>query len=420
MSKLSQMAAKALERETQDPAMEFAGRWYTWSEVAAFARQMHALIDASGALPEGPVVFIARSHAAAVSAFLALIATGRTIRMVYPFQSQAGVAREIARLSPSIVVAAEQDYGEEVKAAMRTQGAAALIIREMDVTAVPGFERATATLPDDLPKEPQIEILTSGTTGKPKPFAVRCEMLATYFAGRPIAAFGGDAKPAEPLPALLYYPLGNISGLYSTLPALLNGHKVIVLERFSVQGWRDYVVKYRPPATGTPAAAVQMILDANVPKEDLASIKYFSTGAAPLDPNVQKAFEARYGIPVLLSYGATEFGGPVTVMSPELYAAYGQQKFGSVGKTFGGAELRIVDAQTFAPMPAGEEGLIEVISPKMGPDWIRTSDLGMIDEDGFSFCAAASTGRSCAVVSNCCRKPSRRRSWAIPRFPRCP
>jgi long-chain acyl-CoA synthetase len=392
MNNLSQMAANTLERDTADPAIEYEGRWYTWSEVRHLANQVAALIDASGAQPGGPVVFIARSHAAAVAAFLALIRTGRTIRMVYPFQSQAGIAREIARLQPAIVVAAEREYGEEVKQAVAAQGAAAVVIREMEAHAVPGLGRSTARVPDGLPAEPQIEILTSGTTGKPKPFAVRYEMLATYFTGAASAIFGGGKESVEPMPALLYYPLGNISGLFSTLPALLNGYKLIVLDRFSVQGWRDYIVRYKPTSSGTPAAAVQMILDANLPVEDLASLRYFSTGAAPLDPRVQRAFEKRYGIPVLLSYGATEFGGPVTIMTPELYADFGEKKFGSVGKPFGGAQLRVVDPQTGVELHPGQEGLIEVISPKMGPGWIHTSDLGLIDEDGFIYLRGRADG----------------------------
>jgi long-chain acyl-CoA synthetase len=279
-----------------------------------------------------------------------------------------------------------------VKAAIRARGASAIVIEEMAAQAVPGFERSTASVPEDRPAEPQIEILTSGTTGKPKPFAVRYEMLATYFTGGASGIFGAGKEPVEPLPSLLYYPLGNISGLFSTLPALLNGYKLIVLDRFSVQGWRDYIVRYRPAGSGTPAAAVQMILDANLPGEDLASLRYFSTGAAPLDPRVQRAFEQRYGIPILLSYGATEFGGPVTAMTPELHAGFGEAKFGSVGKPFGGARLRVVDPQTGVELPHGQEGLIEVISPKMGPDWIHTSDLGVIDDDGFTFLRGRADG----------------------------
>jgi acyl-coenzyme A synthetase/AMP-(fatty) acid ligase len=393
MNKLSQMAAASLARQSDAPALEFEGHWYTWNEVVALADKLTTLVDATGADPRGPVVFIARSQAAAIAAFLSLIRTGRTIRMVYPFQSPAGIARDIANLQPSIVVSAARDLNDEVLTGIRAQGAAALIISEMDAVAVPGLERSTASIPDDLPAEPQIEILTSGTTGKPKPFAVKHDMLGTFFTGATTAGvFGKDDKPAEPLPALLYYPLGNISGLFSILPALLNGWKLIVQDRFTVKGWRDYIVRYQPPASGTPAAAVQMILDADVPKEDLASLQFFSTGAAPLDPRVQHAFEDRYGIPVLLSYGATEFGGPVCAMTPDLYTDFGKAKFGSVGKPFGGAQIRVVDPETRAVLAAGQEGLLQVISPKMGPEWIHTSDLGVLDEDGFLFLRGRSDG----------------------------
>ena len=392
MNKRSQMAAAALARTSDAPAIAFEGRWYSWNEVVALADKLTGLVDATGSDPRGPVVFIARSQAAAIAAFLALIRTGRTIRMVYPFQSPAGIVRDIARLQPSIVVSAERDLNDEILAGIGRHGAAAIVISEMDAAAVPGYERCTAKLPDDLPGEPVIEILTSGTTGKPKPFAVRHEMLGTFFAASVAGVFGKDDTPSEPLPALLYYPLGNISGLFSILPALLNGWKLIVQDRFTVQGWRDYIVRYRPTATGTPAAAVQMILDADVSKEDLASVRYFSTGAAPLDLRVQQTFEDRYGIPVLLSYGATEFGGPVCAMTPDLYGEFGKAKFGSVGKPFGGSQIRVVDPETGTLLGPGEEGLLEVVSPKMGPDWIHTSDLGVIDEDGFLFLRGRSDG----------------------------
>jgi acyl-coenzyme A synthetase/AMP-(fatty) acid ligase len=122
-----------------------------------------------------------------------------------------------------------------------------------------------------------------------------------------------------------------------------------------------------------------------VPPEELSSLKFFSAGAAPLDPSTQKAFEDRYGIPILLSYGATEFGGPVCIMTPALYAECGPQKFGSVGRPIPGAQIRIVDSTTGEELSAGAEGTLEVISPRLEPQWIRTSDLGVIDADGFLF-----------------------------------
>ena len=93
MNKLSQLAAAALERTSDEPSLQFEGRWYSWNEIKALAEKLTDLIQASGGGADGPIVFIARSRGAAIGAFLALIRTGRTIRMVYPFQSPAGIVR---------------------------------------------------------------------------------------------------------------------------------------------------------------------------------------------------------------------------------------------------------------------------------------------------------------------------------------
>jgi acyl-coenzyme A synthetase/AMP-(fatty) acid ligase len=180
-------------------------------------------------------------------------------------------------------------------------------------------------------------------------------------------------------------PLGNISGIYTTVPTLVRGQRVVLLDRFKLDQWHDYVVRFRPVAGGLPPAGVQMVLDANIPAEDLSSIKYVGTGAAPLDPTVQKAFEERYDIPILLSYGATEFGGPVTAMSYDLYTQFGKAKFGTVGRAIGGAKLRVIDPETEQEVAPGTEGILEVVSPRIGEHWIRTSDIAVIDADGFLF-----------------------------------
>lgn len=100
---------------------------------------------------------------------------------------------------------------------------------------------------------------------------------------------------------------------------------------------------------------------------------------------MHRAFEEHYGIPILLSYGATEFGGPVTAMTADLRASWGRQKFGSVGRALPGVQLRVKDSESGAVLPPGNEGVLEVISPRIGPDWIRTSDIAVIDADGFLF-----------------------------------
>ena len=154
MNKLSQLATAALQRKSDEPSLLFEGRWYSWNEIVALADKLTALIEASGGAADGPIVFIARSRGSAIGAFLSLLRTGRTIRMVYPFQSPAGIVRDIEMMEPSIVVATERELGDEVLAGIRARGAAAIAITEMDAEFVAGFETSTAAScpPTCLPK----------------------------------------------------------------------------------------------------------------------------------------------------------------------------------------------------------------------------------------------------------------------------
>ena len=379
---LAQLAAEALHRDPAQQAVEFAGRWHSWGDLARIAAGIDAALAASGIAADAPVAFVPRNHPSSLAALLALIAAGRTIRMVYAFQSPAGIARDLAARQVAAVLAGAEDFTPEVRDVLAAKGLAAVALGDADAAPLAGFEHATADTRD--PGPPRIEILTSGTTGPPKPFAVSYALIETHFLSSPLARQQEGEAGAAP-PFLLYFPLGNISGLYSTLPMLLRGQRVALLERFTLAGWHDYVLRYRPAHTGLPPSALQQVLDADIPRDDLASIQALGTGAAPLDPAVQRAFEDRYGIPVLLSYGATEFAGPVAMMTAGLHAQWGRAKLGSVGRALPGVSLRVVDPDSGAVLPPGAEGLLEVIAPRVGPEWIRTSDLALIDADGFLF-----------------------------------
>lgn len=382
---LEEMAERTLARDATRPAIEFEGRWISWGEMRAVAEQMNALIAASGTPQRAPVALLCRNRPSAVAALLGLLSKGHTIQMIYAFQSAAAKARNIERLKPAVVIAAAEEFSEEVRTVMHAHGIAGVAIEDMHASVVQGLELALPTHEIEVPAASQIEILTSGTTGPPKQFAVSYDLIAKHHVGVQFLANGSAADPLQLTPLLLFFPLGNISGIYSTLPTMLRGQRAILLDRFSIAAWHEHVLRYRPTASGMPPAGVQMVLDANIPREDLASIRTLGTGAAPLDPTVQRAFEERYGIPILLSYGATEFGGPVAAMTAELHAQWGKQKFGSVGRALPGAQLRVIDPDTGAVLPPNHEGILEVISPRIGSHWIRTSDIGVVDADGFLF-----------------------------------
>ncbi len=389
MPRLQDLCAQALARAPDRPAIAFEGHWHPWGDCARVANQLGAALDFAGLEPGAAVVLVARNRPAAIAALLGLLARGHSVQMVYPFQSGEGIARYIDGFLPAAVVADAQDFAPEVRTALTTHGIAAIALNGMAAAALPGFEHSTNRR--HTPGQPRIEILTSGTTGPPKSFPIPFAMMETHFLATPLTRAQGTDPESLP-PFLLYFPLGNISGVYSTLPTLLRGQRVELLERFSVAAWRDYVVRWRPVHSGLPPSFVQAVLDADIPREDLASIKAMGVGAAPLDPAVQAAFEDKYGIPILVSYGATEFAGPVAMMTADLHSEFGRAKLGTVGRALPGAKLRVVDPATGADMPAGAEGLLEVISPRIGPDWIRTSDLAVIDADHFLFLRGRADG----------------------------
>lgn len=375
---LAALVGRALARDPKRPAIEYEGHWTSWGELRGLVDALNARLAESGIAADAPVALVPRNRPIAIAALFGLLAAGRTVRMIYAFQSPEGMARDIARLQAAAVILHAEDVAEPARVAIREAGIAAVVLEQDSVRLVAHSVQQAAFRPAP---EPVIEILTSGTTGPPKQFPIAQNMIAENFIG----ALKDDEAQADAPPALLYFPLGNISGIYSTIPPLVRGQRACLLDRFSIAAWRDYVVRYRPTHSGIPPASMGALLEADLPPKDLASLKAMGLGAAPLDPALQTAFEDRYGIPILQSYGATEFAGPVCNWSPDLHARFGRAKLGSVGRAMPGAQLRVVDPEDGSRLSAGAEGLLEVVSPRIGPEWIRTADIGMIDHDGFLF-----------------------------------
>jgi long-chain acyl-CoA synthetase len=376
---LQQLCATALLRPNDQAAIEFQGHWVSWGDLRRIAEATSTRLQECGISSAADIPLIARNQPAAIAVFLGLLSHGYNIRMIYPFQSEQSMATDLEHNPPAAVLAMPQDLTGPVFTTLEQQHIAGI--------AFDNFGAGTVFCPSecrvsDKKTAQNVTILSSGTTGKPKPISLSYTLIANDIVG-PIHA--SNDENVELPPSLLYFPLGNISGLYTTLPPLLRGLPVILLERFSLEAWHEYVLRYRPTVSGLPPAAFKMLLDTNIPKEDLSSLRYMGAGAAPLDVATQIEFEQRYGIPVMMSYGATEFGGPVTRMTPQLLQQYGNSKTGSVGKAIDGVELRIIDTETGKPVDTDRTGRLEVKVRRMGEHWIRTTDLAKLDCDGFLY-----------------------------------
>jgi acyl-coenzyme A synthetase/AMP-(fatty) acid ligase len=184
--------------------------------------------------------------------------------------------------------------------------------------------------------------------------------------------------------AIVNAPLVHIGGVFRVLQCVCEARPFALLDRFELNQWAEAVRRHQPRAVSLVPAALRMVLHSDLTREDLAGIRAVTSGTAPLSADDADAFTAKFGIPVLTSYAATEFGGGVAGWTLADYQKHWQDKRGSVGRATLGAQLRVVDDDG-APLGADQPGLLEVKPGQLGPsaDWMRTTDLARIDADGF-------------------------------------
>jgi acyl-coenzyme A synthetase/AMP-(fatty) acid ligase len=378
---ISSRLAVSLAGYGDAPCIEFEGRWYSGHEIAAYAAGVNAALHAAGVADGAAVGVVARNRPAHAATVVGLLGAGRWVSMIYSFQSAEAIGRDIEQLKLAAVVADREDWTEPAIAAARRVGTAgiAVSVKPPTVERVSGIERVSDELcAAGRDGSTGLRVLTSGTTGPPKRHVIPASVLEHTVAS---VAIGG-ASAGDP-PELMYWPLGGIGGVCQVITGAHLGKRIALLEKFSVAEWVRVVKTYGIGRCGLQPAAVRMLLDADLSREDLASLEYVISAAGPLDAETRDAFEERYGVPVLLAYGATEFAGSVCTWTPELYREFGAAKRASSGRAMPNTEVRIIDPDSGGEVAVGERGVLEARIAAIGPDWIRTNDLAAIDADGF-------------------------------------
>jgi long-chain acyl-CoA synthetase len=385
---LSLSIGRTLREGGSADALEYDGTWYSWSDLAGLADRLAAMLDAdcAGAARFG---LVARNRPVVLAAMLGLIARGHTVVMLHSAQKAERLAAEISGLNLAAVIAEENFWPRHVLSAASAAGLHAIVLPE-SLSGEPRIVHPTiAQTAQAGDPAVALELLSSGTTGPPKriPILWRTLELALGTAhGTALFDSSGQALSGRDLPpAISGLSLGNIGGVYMMLPSVLIGQRIVMLDRFAVAPWAKAVKQYRPDVLSVQPAGLRMILDADVPREDLASLKTIVSGASKLDPDLQDAFERRYGTRVFGAYGATETCGSIIVWTDALYERYRHDKRGSVGKPIPGVEVRVVDPLTGKEVPCSATGLLHAKVDRVGPHWIETTDFAHIDEDGFVY-----------------------------------
>ncbi|TZG27696.1 AMP-binding protein [Sphingomonas montanisoli] len=395
MASLDTVVATAFEGDPDGIAIEYKDQVVRWGDMKRVADAVNGLLDEAGIGPCTPVAFIPESTPAFAATLLGLFAGRRTISMIYGFQAPAVIASDMVKLNAPAYIAALDAWAPEMLAAL-PEGAIAIGIADAldpePVRHLQGSLTADRSHLRESTGEPVVELLSSGTTGAPKRQPTRYSTIyAAIIEGNMLDAGAVDGQTLPP--GIVQFPFSNISGIYSLVPYAVARRKVRLLSRFNLPEWLDFAQTYKPAAMILPAAGVRTLLDSDLPDDALAGVGYISMGMTGLDHGLWRAFEKRFGVPILYSYGATEFAGAAAYMTADLHKRFGETKFGTAGRADPRVKLRVVDQNDPTKvLGPNEEGLLEVLVPYVGPDWIRTTDIVVIDEDDFLFIRGRADG----------------------------
>jgi long-chain acyl-CoA synthetase len=178
--------------------------------------------------------------------------------------------------------------------------------------------------------------------------------------------------------------------------SILSASTMVLLPQFKVKEVVKAIRRYHPTQIpGIPTMYIAIMREVGKHVEYLRSIKYCISGASALPAKVRKDWEAITGGKLVEGYGLSE-AGPVTHCNP----LNGDVRDGSIGLPLPGIDAMILDQNTKEPVPVGEVGELMVKGPNImqgywnRPDetaaiffdgWMRTGDMGKMDEDGYFY-----------------------------------
>jgi len=376
MHPLSRRITDVLGLQPDAPAVEYEGRWASWGELGEMANRIHSLMGAGSQHPQ--IGILLRNRPAQLATLLGVLQCGATAVVINPARGDERTKADVDQLRLPLIV------GEPDDVATLGPPSAATVVSISDQDVEPKVVAAGAgRVHHDVRPGVAVRMLTSGTTGPPKRVDLTYDMLAHSVMG-PDDDRAPAPKELRRGVAIVNSPLVHIGGVFRVLQCVAEARSFVLLERFELNRWAEAVRTHRPRAVSLVPAALRMVLHSDLRREDLASIRAVTSGTAPLSAEDADAFTEKYGIPVLTSYAATEFGGGVAGWTLPDHQKYWRAKRGSVGRANPGAQLRVV-GDDGNPLEPDQVGLLEVKPGQLGPSakWMRTTDMARVDADGF-------------------------------------
>ena len=241
-------------------------------------------------------------------------------------------------------------------------------------------------------EDPAALIFTGGTSGLPKGAMISHRMIAWNTLNTIVHDLHhGDVY-------LNVFPLFHTGGLFVyTLPLVILGGTTVLLRQFEPQKALSLIEREKVTVLAAVPTMYQMLAQApNWGSADLSSLRFCTSGGAPLPVPVIETFVKEKGICFKQGFGMTEFGPGIFALAP----ADAIRKAGSIGRPNFFADARIV-GEKGELMPPDKVGELVLKGPSFcsgyyaAPEttanmcdsegWFHTGDLAKCDSEGYFF-----------------------------------
>ncbi len=366
------------------PALEFSGRWWSFSELELFAWTWAEALSRAGVERETKVGLLVRNQPYAVAAIHALTYLGAVAVLLNRRLTVAELAFEISDADVEVVV---YDPGEEEKIQdLQSRWPTTRWIRASpSLTAGIAPDREGPPPPIAL-EAPHAFMYTSGTSGRPKAVILS---YANHWWSAMGSAINLGLSPEDRWLACV--PLYHVSGLSILLRSVLYGTAVILHDGFDPRRVNTAIFEQQVSGVSVVATMLRELLEDLGDRCYPPSLRVMLAGGGPVPQPLLESGRTR-GVPLYQTYGLTETASQIVTLPPE----DALRKLGSAGKPLFPAEVRI------GTVAEEEDGVGEIWV--RGPNvtggyyrraeenrcafvdgWLKTGDLGWLDGEGFLY-----------------------------------